>query len=157
MTYSKLLITLVICAALTGCGEDEGGGAQACNALCVGLHHVIVVRECEQGDGAQIRQDPRGIRCDDCQESIPHRAPCGTTLREGEIRNLHRLFGDITIGEELPVQAAARLVGIEGEPRVVEEPRKRFSLLDLLVGRSPGTILPLVDPKSPFIGYIFHL
>lgn len=106
---------------------------------------------------------------DDVHEQFIEAVASGRNLPVERIRPLAdgRIFSgrqakDLGLVDELgglqdAIQAAARLVGIEGEPRVVEEPRKRFSLLDLLVGRSPGTILPLVDPKSPFIGYIFHL
>ena len=59
-------------------------------------------------------------------------------------------------GLQEAIQEAARLAGIEGEPRVVEEPKEKFSLLDLVLGKTIGRILPAADPKVPFIGYLYH-
>jgi protease-4 len=42
------------------------------------------------------------------------------------------------------IRFAADLAGIEGEPRVVE-PRKRFSIRDLIESRVLGTTLPRLE------------
>lgn len=54
------------------------------------------------------------------------------------------------------VEMAARLGGIEGEPRIVEEPKRGLSLLDLLLGRVMGRVLPAGDIGMPFFAYLFR-
>lgn len=54
------------------------------------------------------------------------------------------------------VRLAAQLGGIPGEPRVVEEAKERFSLLDLLLGEGAVKLLPGALPQTFFLGYVFH-
>jgi len=54
------------------------------------------------------------------------------------------------------VKVASRLGGILGEPVVVEEPKERFSLLNLLFGNAFPKLLSAGDAWFPFMGYVFH-
>jgi protease-4 len=53
------------------------------------------------------------------------------------------------------INEAARMVGIRGEPTVVDQPR-RFSLFELFTGRSSNRSLLPLWTSSPFLAYIFH-
>jgi protease-4 len=59
-------------------------------------------------------------------------------------------------GLQEAIRVAARMGGIQGEPRVVTEPREGFSLLDLLLGRFLGRVASGSGLSSPFIGYLFQ-
>ena len=82
------------------------------------------------------------------------------SLADGRIfsgRQAHTLgLVDELGGLQDAVKAAAALVGIAQEPRVVDEHKERFSLLDLLLGETLGKIAPSADPRMPPIGYIFY-
>ncbi|MGQ9859808.1 MAG: signal peptide peptidase SppA [Thermodesulfobacteriota bacterium] len=57
-------------------------------------------------------------------------------------------------GLQEAIQLAARLGGVKGEPVVVEEPKERFSLLNLILGGSRPGFFPGVDPAS--LTFLFH-
>jgi protease-4 len=82
------------------------------------------------------------------------------SLADGRIfsgRQAHALgLVDDLGGLQEAIKAAALLVGISGEPRVMDEVKERTSLLDLLLGKTLGKVVPSADPRMPPIGYIFH-
>ena len=70
------------------------------------------------------------------------------TGKQAQTVNLVDELGDLHDA----IQLAARLVGISGEPRVIET-RKRFSWRDLLQGLFSGSIAPLV-PSNISLNYL---
>lgn len=54
------------------------------------------------------------------------------------------------------VKRAAQLAGISGEPKVLEERKEKISLVDILLGKTLGRVIPSADPRLPFISYFFH-
>jgi protease-4 len=59
-------------------------------------------------------------------------------------------------GFQEAVKTAAQLAGISGEPKVVEERKEKISLLEILLGKTMGRLIPSVDPRLPFVSYLFH-
>jgi len=59
-------------------------------------------------------------------------------------------------GFQEAVKTAAQLAGISGEPKLVEERKEKISLLEILLGKTMGRLIPSVDPRLPFVSYLFH-
>lgn len=59
-------------------------------------------------------------------------------------------------GLQEAIQAAARLGDISGEPVIVEEPKERFSLLNLILGESMSGVLSRAAPLAPVLAFLFH-
>jgi protease-4 len=51
------------------------------------------------------------------------------------------------------IHAAARMAGIQGEPRILSPPRKRFAILDLLLGDSQSALSLSPDRSESHIRF----